>query len=177
MGKILFHEEQRYNQWWLWLILIITLLSVVIPFSYGIYSQVVLGKPFGDKPTSTEGLIVTGIFTALLMLFILFIVAKMRLKTKITADGIFYCYPPLIRKWKRISPVEIETYEIRTFRAIHEFNGYGIKKRRKYGTAYIIAGNTGLQIYLKNGKKILIGTQKKQAIGYAMGKMMEQESR
>ena len=39
----------------------ITLLSVLIPFAYGMHSQEVLDKPFGENPMSTGGLVVTGI--------------------------------------------------------------------------------------------------------------------
>ena len=61
MEKVLFKEEQRFTQWWLWLIMAITLLSVLIPFAYGMHSQEVLDKPFGENPMSTGGLVVTGI--------------------------------------------------------------------------------------------------------------------
>jgi len=175
MEKLLFKEEQRHNQWWLWMILIASLLAVIGPFSYGIYSQEVLDKPYGDNPMNTEGLIVFGLTSTAVLGFVIFLMMSSRLKTKISNGGISYCYPPLAPKWKFISPAEIERFEIRTFRAVREFGGYGIKRRWRRGAAYIISGNTGLQLYLKNGKKLLIGTQKKQAIEYAMQKIMEQD--
>jgi len=64
---------------------------------------------------------------------------------------------------------------MRTFRAKREYGGYGIKWRRRSGRALIISGNTGLQLYFKNGKKLLIGTQQKQGIEYAMKKFMQIE--
>jgi hypothetical protein len=173
MEKIYYTEEQRHDQWWLWLILIVSTLAGVGPFLYGIYSQTVLEKPFGDKPVSTNGLIAICIGMALLMGLIMFFVAGSRLKTKIDKEGIWYCYPPLSRRWKKISREEIERFEIRTIRPNREYGGYGIHRNPKFGTAYIVSGKIGLQLYLKNGKKVLIGTQKKQAITSAMGKMME----
>lgn len=173
MEKVLFSEEQRHDQWWLWLILIVTTLAVVIPFIFGIYSQEVLNKPFGNEPMSTSGLIITGFFSTVVMGTVLILIAKTRLKTKINYDGIWFCYPPLSARWKKVSPDEIEKYEIKNLRVNREFGGYGIKKRRRYGTAYIVSGNSGLQLYLKNGTKLLIGTQKKQALAFAMEKMME----
>ena len=50
-----------------------------------------------------------------------------------------------------------------------------MKRRRKYGMSYTVSGNIGLQIYFKNGKKLLIGTQRKQALEYAMEKLMQKE--
>ena len=71
---------------------------------------------------------------------------------------------------------EIEKFEVRTFNAVREYGGYGLKRRRKYGQSYTISGNVGLQLYFRNGKKLLIGTQKKQAIKYAMEKLMREEN-
>lgn len=176
MEKILFTEEQRFNQWWRWVIMGLSLLAVLVPFSIGIYSQVVLDKPFGDDPMSTEGLIATGAATILILSIILLMMFKAKLKTKVTNRVLFVAFPPFFRKWKTILPSDIERYEIRTYRANREYGGYGVKRgRRKSGTAYIISGNTGMQLYFKNGKKLLIGTQKKQAFEYAMRNLMEGE--
>ncbi|TEW77202.1 hypothetical protein E2488_04665 [Gramella jeungdoensis] len=63
--------------------------------------------------------------------------------------------------WSNIS----ECY-IRNYNPISEFGGWGIKSsfRRDTGKAYTIKGSIGLQLKLKNGKKILIGTQKNEEI-------------
>jgi len=175
MDKILFSEEQRFTQWWLWLIMLLALSAVVVPFAIGIHSQVVLDEPYGDNPMSTEGLIATGVSSVLLMFFIFLVIARVRLKTKITAEGLYMAFSPLKKKWKKITPGEIANYEIRSYRAKREYGGYGMRRRRRSGQAYTISGNIGLQLYLQNGKKILIGTQKKQAIEYAMRKLMEGE--
>jgi hypothetical protein len=80
-------------------------------------------------------------------------------------------FTPFFRKCKKFSPAEIEKFEIRNYNALREYGGYGLKRKFKYGQSFTISGKTGLQLYLKNGKKVLIGTQKKQAIEYAMGKL------
>jgi len=173
MEKVLFTEEQRYTQWWLWLILVLTLLAVLIPISIGIYQQEVLRQPFGDDPVSTSGLVITGLLSVLVVAVVMVLVHKSRLKTKVTSEALYVCFPPFVNKWKRISPSEIEGFEIRTFRPKREFGGHGIRRRRRSGYAYSIAGNVGLQLRFKSGKKFLIGTQRKQAIESAMMKMMK----
>jgi hypothetical protein len=175
MEKILFAEEQKRNQWWLWLIMLVALFVSTVPSIYGIYSQEVLNEPFGDEPVSTEGLIFTACLSVVIIGFAMFMVFGSKLKTKITTDALWVSYPPLIRKWKKISPDEIERYEIRTYRAKREYGGYGMRRRIRHGRAYTMYGNIGLQLYFKNGKKFLIGTQKKQAIESAMKKMMQSE--
>jgi hypothetical protein len=175
MEKILFSEEQRRNQWWLLLILLLAMCAAMVPVIYGIYSQEVLNKPFGDEPMSTGGLIAIGSFSLIVFGFVFVLVFGSKLKTKVTTDALWISYPPLIRKWKKINPEEIEKYEIRTYRAKREYGGHGMKRRLRYGMSYTMSGNTGLQIYFKNGKKLLIGTQKKQAFEFAMVKLMREK--
>ncbi len=124
---------------------------------------------------STEGLVVTGTISVLLVLILIFVFSRARLKTKITSESLLVAFPPFFRKWKEFNPIKIEKYEIRTYNPMREYGGYGVKRRFKYGQSYTISGNVGLQLYLKNGKKLLIGTHKKQAIKYAMAKLMSNE--
>ncbi len=51
-------------------------------------------------------------------------------------------------------------------------SGYGWGKS---GSAFNVKGNIGLQLYLKNGKKVLFGTQRPDALKRAMDKMMKEE--
>lgn len=175
MEKVLFTEEQRYTQWWLWLLLSAALLSVVVPFGIGISQQLGHGQPWGNEPISDAGLLFSGIFSTAIMLGAILLVRLSRLKTKITTEGIYVSYYPLMRKWKMIAASDVERYELRSYRAKREYGGHGLRRRRRAGRAYTIAGNLGLQLYLKDGTKILIGTQRKQALEYAMRKLMEGE--
>lgn len=167
MEKIFFKEEQRFTQWWLWLILSSALLAIIIP--------VVNELSAHSWDTSSEDfsrLILYASLTVLFIVAILIVLVLSKLKTKITREGIFIKFPPLKRKLHKIEVHEIEGFEIRKYRAKREFGGHGFRNRRKSGQAYTTSGNIGLQLYLKNGKKLLIGTQKKQTIESAMYKLM-----
>ena len=83
----------------------------------------------------------------------------MRLHTKINEKTIDYKLFPLHLKWQTILWSDVEKSEIRTFKPIREYGGWGIRNSFFAGKAYIINGNTGLQLYMKTGKKILIGTK------------------
>jgi len=172
MEKLLFKEEQRFTQWWLWLILGSALLAIVIPLTNELSAQ--------SWDTSSEDfsrLILYGSVAVLFIVAVLIVLVLSRLKTKITYDGIFIKFPPLKRKSYRIKVQEIERFEIRKYRAKREYGGYGFRSRRTSGQAYTISGNIGLQLYFKNGKKLLIGTQKKQAIEFAMCKIMRENKK
>lgn len=145
--KTEFKEEQKFTQWWLWLILIgIALIPV-----YGIYKQIYQGEVFGDKPMSNLGLIVFVIFMLLfLLLFWLF-----KLTTEINTKEIKIQFFPLVNKvveWKDVKSAQVLNYGF--------VGGWGIRLFTKYGTVYNIKGNKGLALELKNGKKLLVGTQK-----------------
>jgi len=174
MERLLFKEEQRFTQKWLWILIISASLFSVLSTLYGIYSQEILGKSWGNKPADTNVLVIILLFEMLFMGGLVLLFLKMKLQVEIKPDGINFRFPPLIRKWKSIEKDEIDRFEVRTYRPVLEYSGWGIKGSAK-NKAYNIKGNTGLQLYLKNGKKILIGTQQKHAIEYAMKKFMQTE--
>ncbi len=63
-------------------------------------------------------------------------------------------------KWEDISKAYIREYK-----PVAEYGGWGVRGFfSSSGRAYNVSGNVGLQVELKNGKKILIGTQKQETI-------------
>ncbi len=152
-----FKEEQKFTQWWLWLILIpIGVLPVI-----GIYKQLITGERFGDKPMSDFGLIIFAIITFLLLgLFFV-----MKLKTSIDKNGIRMSFFPFVKKkvdWNELKNIKVVNYGF--------IGGWGIRLWTKYGTVYNIKGNKGLAIELKSGKKFLIGTQKESELSNILKK-------
>jgi len=135
--KINFKEEQKFTQWWLWIILAVIGLIPV----FGIY-----------KETNSISQWVVGIFIcALIVLFWM-----IKLRTEISENGIKMTFFPFVKKkikWKEIKEVKVVNYGF--------VGGWGIRFGTKYGTVYNIKGKFGLAIKLNTGKKFLIGTQKK----------------
>ncbi len=153
--KQIFTEEQKFSK--SWVILIIAAL-VLLPL-YGIYQQIILGQPYGDKPMSDFGLILFLLLTlALLGLFLV-----LKLKTQLTEHEIQMKYYPFFTKmvkWSDIKSAKVLNYGF--------VGGWGIRLWTKYGTVYNVKGSTGLAIEMKNGKKFLIGTQKETELKYAL---------
>ena len=173
MAKTLYKEEQKFGQPWIWLIFLPATAGSLIFFSFGLHKQLFLGEPFGDNPMSDTGLIGTTVLVTLMMIGVTVLFYKMKLVVEIRDDGIHYRYPPMIKRFRKISRDEIERLEVREYKPIKEFGGWGIKVgSKKYGKAFNVRGNMGLQLYLKNGSRILFGTQRKAAIGDAASRMM-----
>jgi len=140
--KTTFEETQRIDS--IWPISIMALVSVT---NYGIYFY----TQHTDISFFYGSMISGGVVCSLLFL--------MRLHTKINEKSINYRLFPLHFKWHTILWSDVEKAEIRTFKPIREYGGWGIRNSFSAGKAYIINGNIGLQLYMKNGKKILFGTK------------------
>jgi hypothetical protein len=176
MAKILFREEQKFSQPWFWLIIIPVLVGSLIFFGFGFHQQLIQNKPFGDNPMSDEGLIITAFLTVAFTIGITLLFYNMKLVVEIRNDGIHYRYPPLISKFRTIPRESIERLEVRKYKPLKEYGGWGIKTGSvKYGKAFNVRGNLGLQLYLISGHKILFGTQRKAAMQDAANKMMQAE--
>jgi hypothetical protein len=173
MEKIYFKEEQKFDQWWFRLIIFLSFVPVMVIFGVGLYQQLVLKKPFGNNPTSDTALILTAVFIFFIMCATWWLTLAMKLITEVTDKGVTYRFPPLILKKRIIYKESIQSFEVRKYNPIGEYGGWGIKGSGfRRGKAYNVKGNMGLQLVLKDGKKILFGTQRTEAIKSAMDKMM-----
>jgi len=93
------------------------------------------------------------------------------LRTEVRADGLYFRFFPFQRSFHKISISDIKTYEVRTYRPIMEYGGWGIRYSLRYGKAYNVSGNLGIQLVLKNGSKILFGSQKPEEFLEALKKV------
>ncbi len=151
-----FKEEQRFTQLW---IIILVVISALI--SLGI----VLGTYAKDRNSfsSLELLSVLGIVVLASGIIFFF-----KLSTRIDEKGVHYKFSPFHFTLKLIPWYNIDKAYIRTYDAITEYGGWGLKGgafwKKSKGTAINVSGNIGLQLELKNGKKLLIGTQKENEV-------------
>jgi hypothetical protein len=155
--RILFEEKQKFTQKWLW----IMLLSINGLFSFAFARQIFLDKPLGNNPISDTGL--TIVLVVVLLLTILFL--SFRLDTRVQEDGISVRFFPIHWNFRHYKWEDIKSANIRKYAALGEFGGWGIRYSfGKSGKAYNMSGSDGLQLQLKNGQKLLIGTQHPETI-------------
>lgn len=146
----IFKEEQRFTQTWL---IVIIVISLIVPLAI-ILKEI-------DKLTTSEIIISIGTIILASGLILLF-----KLTTRIDEKGIHYKFFPFHLKFKTVFWNDIENAYIRTYNAISEYGGWGIRGGTLWykakGKAINISGNIGIQLELKDGKKLLIGTNKKE---------------
>lgn len=155
-----FNETQKFRQWWIWL-------SVLLPIGivlYILFTELVLQKPIGQYPMDEELLIALFIMMLVGITFLFLL----RLETSIDREGISYRFSPFHFKARQIPWSEITQAWVREYRPVKEYGGWGVRISLRNGKAFNVRGNKGLQLVLKNGKKILIGTQEPQEIEKAL---------
>lgn len=149
-SEIRFTETQKFDQWWLRLLL----LFVNAFIAYGTYKQVVLGVPFGDQPTSNSLLLCIFFILVLFTGVLLFT----RLETLIREDGVYVRFYPFQRQFKSYKWNQIARYAVVVYKPIRDYGGWGLRISGS-GTAITTAGDEGLQLEFHNGKHLLIGTR------------------
>lgn len=166
IDKLIFKEEQYFSNFWFWVFIIVVFTAFLTPTTVALYSQLVLDTQYGENPKSTETLlIISGILLVVYMIAIVMF-RQMKLVVHVRQGGVFYRYPPFILKERYFLKSEIERFEIRKYNPIREHSG------AKSGRVLSVKGRVGLQLYLKDGKKVLFGTQRPEAMRKAMIKLM-----
>ena len=159
-NKTVFSETQKFNQWWIYVILGLETIPFITFFVY----QERTGKLVGNHPISNNQYIFTII--AICLVDGLFFI--MRLQTRIDLDGIHVRFLPFRLNYRSYKWDEIEQVSVRNYNPISDYGGWGIRYSFGNGMALTIAGDMGIQIETKNGKQILIGTQKPQEAEIAL---------
>jgi hypothetical protein len=163
-SEILFSENQRFSQWWLWLLLI----GINGMMLYGIMQQVIFGKPFGDRPGSDAELFIAGAIAGLIL--VLFI--SLKLETRITKEGVYVRFRPFHHSFRYYSWASLSKSYIRKYSPILEYGGWGLRYGfYGKGSALNVSGNKGLQLMTIEGKKMLIGTRMPEEITETLKKL------
>lgn len=156
---MIYKESQKFKEPAIWIGLIFSGIVVAGIFGLGIYRQIIQGRQFGNNPMSDTGLIVAFALVVFLFLLVFLLFGFAKLTTEIDKRRIAFRFFPFHFKFQQIGWDKIEKFEVVTYKPIRDYGGWGIRFG-KIGKAYNVAGNKGLQLQLKSGKHILIGTQK-----------------
>lgn len=160
-SKILFKEEQTFMGTWAWyLVLGICLLTL---------GGIVLNLIQDQNTDSFVGLIIgSTVCGAIVMLFV-----YSKLEVSIDQSNIYYRYFPFVAKEKKLSKGDIKEVYVREYRPVMEYGGWGYRISMGNGKALNVSGDIGLQLVLKDGKRLLLGTKKKDALERAIQKLKE----
>ena len=180
---VLFHEIQEFRRLWFALLILPGAAALVgifgfgmyrqlgrgIPFGFTMYRQFGMGVPFGSDPMPDSLLWILGPIMILIGFSLIFLFLSMRLIVMVKKQGLFIRYVPFVNR--RISFTDIQRCYAKTYNALREYGGWGIrggKKRR----AYNVRGNRGVMLHFKDGTSLLIGSQKADELADAITRMI-----
>ncbi|MFN5224364.1 MAG: hypothetical protein ACK5DJ_09275 [Bacteroidota bacterium] len=90
-----------------------------------------------------------------------------KLETTISHDEIQYRLFPFQWNMRKISREQIADVFVRKYSPLFEYGGWGLRWSLN-GKAVNVRGNMGIQLVLKNGSRILIGTSNPEAAKIAL---------
>lgn len=151
--KAVFKETQKFDNIWFFVIL-----AVVSVINFVLYITV------GE--TDLSSMMIS--YTAVLITGAIFLLFK--LDTEINHHVIKFKFFPFHFKWQEIPWSDVSDAHVRKYKPIMEYGGWGLRYG-KGGKAYNTRGNMGLQLTLKNGKKVLIGTQQADNLSYFLSRL------
>jgi len=158
MQQPTFHEIQRFNKWWHYLIAGVPVLLVIVTGT-ALYIDLHNKQSFSAPLV----LLLAGIILlAVLLTFAWFLYLK--LETVIDAQGITVRFHGIPFCKRHIAWPEIKTISVITYSPLSDYGGWGVR----YGMAgngwcYNVGGDKGIKLFYKNDKPFLIGTQQADA--------------
>jgi len=166
MAKEVFEEEQRFTQWWIWLILIAV-------FAYEI--KLIFDLVQLENYTSRNVMAYLLIMLPILLVLIIFAFSK--LYTRVDESGIVVVFKPFSFSQRRFKWDEIESAQAVKYNPIKEFGGWGYRISWKgKGTAMNVKGNKGIHLKLTKDRQFMIGTQNAEAAMHAINSYLNSSS-
>ncbi len=163
-----FHETQHARK------PLFIALPIVLWLAFMVYAVIELNMYFNHgKPLGKEGEeLPLGIFIGIMLLinltfaFLLFMVLKINIKISISSSGLYFEMPPF-KKGVLFRQDEVEAAWVRKYYPVKEYGGWGYRgfKRIK---AYNISGRHGIQLILKDKRRLLIGVKNHEAAEKAL---------
>jgi hypothetical protein len=149
-SAILFREKQSFSLGYAKVAL------AVPPVALAIVScrQILWHHPW-ESPAMTNGNL---LFLTILLVVVYIRLITVRLVTELQSDQLSVAMKGFWRK-TRAAVSDIRSARVVDYKALTEYGGYGIRSG-PHGRAYIASGRQAVQLELRDGRKLLIGSQR-----------------
>ena len=164
-NDVVFREEQRFSCWIVGFLVAVMAVTVVVEFF-------AFRKAISEQQATLflsvvivgAGMVVPIGVSAMFLL--------LKLETEVRAGGLYVRFFPVHIKFKKFCAEDLSECYARAYRPLVEYGGWGIRFG-KQGRAYNVSGKKGVQLVLKNGKRLLIGSQKSEELAAAISSFMK----
>ena len=150
-----FHEEQRFRQWWIWVLLAVAAVPLLVV-------------------VAIRGPALTVLLGPLLLLAVGALLAFARLVVDVDGEAITVAFHFLWPK-RRIPLADVRSAKATTYRPILDYGGYGVRLGFR-GWAFNVSGDEGVLVETNNGSRLMIGSQRAEQLEAAIARAMHGES-
>ena len=156
-----FREEQRFDQWWLRVLIG----GLAIGAWWLFLQQVAAGVEIGGDPAPDWVLVLLWLFVGVAFPAWFF---SLRLVTVVDDDGVDVRFKPALGSFT-CAFGEIRSYEAVEYHPVREFGGWGVRVGRGGSRALNASGSRGVRIFTTGGEMRLIGSQSPDQLVAAIG--------
>jgi len=168
----IFKEEQRFRHPFIWVpifplfVVAVVALVLMLLASSGVEF---LGSGYlrGNDALVPLSLITAALGATMVLIYVC------NLTTEVREDGLYVRYFPFHLKFRRIAIEDVKKIEVKTYRPIRDYGGWGIKYGFSNGWVYNVSGNRGVKLHFVKGSPLLIGSQRPEALATAINKLLE----
>lgn len=161
-SPVLFREVQRWRDVW-WVMALVFGLAALQWWIF--FTQIVRGAPVGNNPGSDLVVLVYWFVFGIGFPAFFF---WLHMVVEVSSGMVIIRYRPFINR--QITIDQIAHVEPRAYQPLREFGGWGIRGWNGR-VAYNVSGNTGVELTLVDGQRVLIGTQRAGEMASAIYKM------
>jgi len=160
--EVIYREEQRFGLWLRWLI------AGSMDLSIPLCIFALIKIPPGQGSTVTTQILTVTIAGIAGPIGVLLLFLMLKLETEVRPDGLYVRFFPFHINFKRFGAEDLSEYYARQYKPVLEYGGWGIRYSLRKGKAYNVSGNEGVQLVFKNGKRLLIGSQRAEELEEAI---------
>ena len=164
-NDVIFREQQKFSS----RLCLVLVCSLVVGVAI-IVAVLVIQESVDASVIVTA---ILGGIVAPIAIVVLFLLTN--LETEVRSDALYVRLFPFHIHYRKFAKEDLSECYARTYKPIREYGGWGIRCgfRKGSGKAYNMKGNQGAQLVFKNGKRLLIGSQKPDELAEAINSIMK----
>jgi hypothetical protein len=164
-AAVVYREEQNFD-WWAYAVVVVVELAL-----WFAVASCFEKAPNHAAPTLL-GSLERPLGLVLLALPVAILVGLLRMTTEVT-PGVARVWFGWIPTYRRVVPIgTIQRLEVVSYRPLADYWGWGIRSGRDGERVLNARGNRGVRLYLFDGSRLLIGSQRPEALALAIERAM-----
>lgn len=164
MSEVIFREGQPIRKV-RWVLVVIYGISLLMWYTF--IMQIINGVPVGNNPASDR---MVWIYFLLFGIGLPVLFHYMQLIVEVDAERVRVRYIPFIDRSIPLS--DIGSCEAKRYQPIRDFGGWGIRGLTRRRRAYNVRGDEGVELTLRDGSQIMLGSQRADVLEYSIKKAL-----